>query len=272
MFLRISHNDFFLFSEVTNISVLDNRSFLVSKYFALPMNYSDCLLCISEGSVRATRLGRHKKHMSSSQDEREPTAIRKLVGLFHTAREYLNPVLKNSKFKETGVLTPDEFVAAGDFLVYKFPTWQWAGGLKGKQKDYLPKDKQYLITKNVPCLKRVKAMEYHQDVNAADALDDEEGWVATHLDRPARQDTEIEDMEASLEAVQKGIRALMTADLPQDDSPQEIPNLDDIPDIEDEMAEEEDPAALRVSSAVLEPTGASTSRADDDDTRILRTR
>ena len=210
-------------------------------------------------------------HMSSSQDEREPTAIRKLVGLFHTAREYLNPVLKNSKFKETGVLTPEEFVAAGDFLVYKFPTWQWAGGLDGKRKDYLPKDQQYLVTKNVPCLKRVKAMEYHQDV---DALDDEEGWVATHLDRPARQDAEIEDMEASLEAVQKGLHALMSSaqtDLPQDDSPQEMPNLDDIPDIEDEMAEEEDPAAINISSAVLEPTGASTSQADDDE-RILRTR
>jgi ubiquitin-like-conjugating enzyme ATG3 len=209
--------------------------------------------------------------MSSSQDEREPTAIRKLVGLFHTAREYLNPVLKNSKFKETGVLTPEEFVAAGDFLVYKFPTWQWTAGLDGKQKDYLPRDKQYLITKNVPCLKRVKAMEYHQDEEAADVLDDEEGWVATHLDRPARQDTEIEDMEASLEGVQKAIHALMSADLPQNDSSPAMPNLDDIPDIEDELAEEEDPAALLVPSAVLEPTGASASAADNDD-RILRTR
>lgn len=45
-------------------------------------------------------------------------------------------------------ITPDEFVAAGDFLVYKFPTWQWEGGDKAKAKDYLPADKQYLVQRN----------------------------------------------------------------------------------------------------------------------------
>jgi len=52
-------------------------------------------------------------------------------------------VLKESKFKEHGQITPgpsrsplenalihssenlEEFVAAGDFLVYKFPVWTW---------------------------------------------------------------------------------------------------------------------------------------------------
>jgi hypothetical protein len=30
-----------------------------------------------------------------------------------------------SAFKEKGVLTPDEFVEAGDNLVSKCPTWSW---------------------------------------------------------------------------------------------------------------------------------------------------
>jgi ubiquitin-like-conjugating enzyme ATG3 len=58
-------------------------------------------------------------------------------------------VLKESKFKEHGRITPgmfnyrqttrllayfwtnhtEEFVAAGDFLVYKFPVWTWYASL-----------------------------------------------------------------------------------------------------------------------------------------------
>ena len=39
--------------------------------------------------------------------------------------EYLTPVLAASQFLEKGVLTPDEFVAAGDQLVFSCPTWSW---------------------------------------------------------------------------------------------------------------------------------------------------
>jgi ubiquitin-like-conjugating enzyme ATG3 len=54
-------------------------------------------------------------------------------------------VLKESKFKEHGRITPgmyvlveahdhsnsdiEEFVAAGDFLTYKFPVWSWYVGI-----------------------------------------------------------------------------------------------------------------------------------------------
>ncbi|KAI8848538.1 autophagocytosis associated protein [Chytridium lagenaria] len=197
-------------------------------------------------------------------------AYQRGFAIFHSFREYLNPLLKNSKFRETGVLTPEEFVAAGDFLVYKCPTWQWSGGLPAKRRDYLPADKQYLITRNVPCLKRVKAMEY----NAAEEDVEEEGdtdgtgeaWVATHNNRKDGEATQIGDI-ADIEEES----AAMDVSTPGPSASKElhdtgdIPNMDDIPDIDEEAElveaiEEDDPAAL------------SQQYDNDDAGKILKTR
>ena len=95
--------------------------------------------------------------------------------------EYLTPVLKESKFQEAGVLTPEEFVAAGDHLVHHCPSWQWAAGAEDSVRDYLPPDKQFLITRNVPCYKRCRQMEYKADLEKVlDSEDPEGGWVDTH--------------------------------------------------------------------------------------------
>lgn len=81
---------------------------------------------------------------------------------------------------QQGLLTPEEFVRAGDQLVSKCSTWQWyacvraifspsyflpinqlltsrrsfiscrASGEKSLAKSYLPPNKQFLITRNVP--------------------------------------------------------------------------------------------------------------------------
>uniref|UniRef100_A0A7E4UZB2 Ubiquitin-like-conjugating enzyme ATG3 n=1 Tax=Panagrellus redivivus TaxID=6233 RepID=A0A7E4UZB2_PANRE len=113
--------------------------------------------------------------------------MQNLVNSFKSAAlslgEHLTPVLKESKFKDTGVLTPAEFVAAGDFLVHHCPTWSWAKASDAAgTRDYLPADKQYLLTKRVPCHRRCKDMAY--DSNLEKLLDgdddDAEGWIDTH--------------------------------------------------------------------------------------------
>mmetsp|Transcript_7161 Transcript_7161/g.23515 ORF Transcript_7161/g.23515 Transcript_7161/m.23515 type:complete len:286 (-) Transcript_7161:173-1030(-) len=92
-------------------------------------------------------------------------------------RERLYPVLKESAFLERGVLTPEEFVAAGDELVYKSPTWTWEGGDPARRKAYLPEGKQFLATKNVPCRERAKAVEKCSGfVETAEGGDDD--WLA----------------------------------------------------------------------------------------------
>lgn len=90
--------------------------------------------------------------------------------------------VQESHFEEKGVLTPEEFVAAGDQLVRTCPTWQWESGDESKSRTYLPVDKQYLITRNVPCLRRVKALECdnQEEVEVEGMAGDTEGWVATH--------------------------------------------------------------------------------------------
>lgn len=116
---------------------------------------------------------------------------------------YLTPILKESKFHETGVLTPEEFVAAGDHLVHHCPTWQWAKGEESKIRPYLPPDKQFLITRNVPCYRRCKQIEYCEDNEKVieDEQDEEGGWVDTHhYESPGSPNIEEKVCEMTLEA------------------------------------------------------------------------
>ncbi|XP_001353489.1 ubiquitin-like-conjugating enzyme ATG3 [Drosophila miranda] len=108
------------------------------------------------------------------------SVLNSVKGTALNVAEYLTPVLKESKFRETGVLTPEEFVAAGDHLVHHCPTWQWAAGDDTKTKPYLPKDKQFLITRNVPCYRRCKQMEYVGEETLVEEESGDGGWVETH--------------------------------------------------------------------------------------------
>ncbi|GIY53742.1 ubiquitin-like-conjugating enzyme ATG3 [Caerostris extrusa] len=103
------------------------------------------------------------------------SVINNVKGRALNVAEFFTPVLKESKFKETG------FVYAGDHLVHHYPTWQWAKGDEANLKPYLPPDKQFLVTRNVPCYKRCKEIEnaeHHEELLEVD--DEDGGWVDTH--------------------------------------------------------------------------------------------
>ena len=91
----------------------------------------------------------------------------------------IKPSLGESQFLTAGVLTPAEFVEAGDLLVYKCPAWRWEAGDPKKAVSYLPKDKQFLITRNVPCLERASDLQRQAEKTTYRAVDVEgdDGWV-----------------------------------------------------------------------------------------------
>lgn len=91
-------------------------------------------------------------------------------------REYLTPINHSSNFSKTGEISPEEFEKAGEFLTLKFPTWQWGTTPEKLRKDFLPPDKQFLVSTHVPSYER--AGNYLKPVD----LDEEEemledGWV-----------------------------------------------------------------------------------------------
>lgn len=54
-----------------------------------------------------------------------------------------------------------------------------ASGDADRVRPYLPVDKQYLITRNVPCLRRVKALEAdHEDEVEVEGMEQVSGSVA----------------------------------------------------------------------------------------------
>ncbi|CAI4050642.1 hypothetical protein N7582_004972 [Saccharomyces uvarum] len=72
-------------------------------------------------------------------------------------REYLTPITHKSTFLTTGQITPEEFVQAGDYLCHMFPTWKWnEESLDVSYREFLPKNKQFLVIRKVPSDKRAE--------------------------------------------------------------------------------------------------------------------
>lgn len=178
------------------------------------------------------------------------SVINNVKGRALNVAEFFTPVLKESKFRETGVLTPEEFVIAGDHLVHHCPTWQWAKGDEANLKYYLPPDKQFLVTRNVPCYKRCKEMEYseeHEEI--IEATDEDGGWVDTHhYAADGAVSTVAEQVqEMSLDSKPKNVsnNAQCEDDDEDEDDDEEALDMDSF--MQSGMLENEDKATLDVS-------------------------
>ncbi|KAF2675356.1 hypothetical protein BT63DRAFT_367052 [Microthyrium microscopicum] len=168
----------------------------------------------------------------------------------NTARDRYTPARHHSNFRESGQLSPEEFLAAGDYLVYKFPSWSWSDASSpSKRVAYLPEGKQFLVTRAVPCRRRLGGQNIADAGDMQDVLimgaEGEEGeeWLAAGEVGPAPARTE--DRSGEVKSV--------------DDSGKlgDIDDEEDIPDMDED--EEDDEAIIR--------DGKGSAGAEDDSLR-----
>jgi len=130
-----------------------------------------------------------------------------------------------STFRTTGELTIDEFVQAGDYLVYKFPTWSWSGGDPKARNDKLPADKQFLVTKEVPCLRRLDD-NFAAGWEGGGTDGDEWGTGGDAVGEPPGTEANV--------ASAKDVKGLDEQGVVEEDEVVEEEGEDEIPDMEDD--------------------------------------
>ena len=191
------------------------------------------------------------------------------MNLLHSAldkvRDRYAPISKTSTFRSTGQITPEEFVQAGDYLVYKFPSWSWSDASSpARRVNYLPNGKQFLVTRGVPCHRRLDdnfagaggaADDLVRDgfLGGPDDAEGEDGWLRTG---------------GATEKEQEGLRGevqTMSDSGKLGKKEKEIEEEEEIPDMEDE--DDDNEAIIRdkseKSSAYVRPSSPRYHRTDN---------
>jgi hypothetical protein len=134
-------------------------------------------------------------------------------------------------------------------------------GDASKTREYLPPDKQYLLTRGVPCLRRATSLAYTDADEDAERLlnfgdssatgDEGDEWVETHAGRNHTTDTavnageiaDIPDLDGpgETDGVTSAMGGLNLGTTPV--AATEIPDMDEIPDMEEDDLEAGDDEA-----------------------------
>lgn len=144
-------------------------------------------------------------------------------------------------------------------------------GDPAKARDYLPADKQYLLTRGVPCLRRATALAYTDADEDAERLlsfgdlsatgNEADEWVETHTGRPTTTDSvatagTIDDIPDVDDADADGAAGAMGGLSLGDKSAAEIPDMDEIPDMEeDDLEADDDEATAAAPKSSAAPAG-----------------
>lgn len=85
----------------------------------------------------------------------------------------ITPVSVTSSYTETGRLSVQEFVSAGDYLVNTWPLWTWYSVPIKQNIEYLPDTKHYIRASQVPSNERVSDV-YNSGLRGTEEHDDTE--------------------------------------------------------------------------------------------------
>jgi ubiquitin-like-conjugating enzyme ATG3 len=136
-------------------------------------------------------------------------------------------------------------------------------GDASKTREYLPPDKQYLLTRGVPCLRRATSLAYTDADEDAERLlnfgdssatgDEADEWVETHAGRKTTMDSAVNAVEIAdipdidgpgeEEGVTRAMGGLNLGTTPGAGAVGEIPDMDEIPDMEEDDLEAGDDEA-----------------------------
>ncbi|KIW27553.1 uncharacterized protein PV07_07281 [Cladophialophora immunda] len=151
-------------------------------------------------------------------------------------RDRYAPIRHTSTFRSTGQITPEEFLLAGDYLVYKFPSWSWSDASSpARRVSYLPENKQFLVTRGVPCHRRLDE-NFAGGHGAADDLvrdgflggpdedtggGEDDGWLRTGGTTEKEQEGLRAEVRTMSESGQLGQKAT------EEEDEEEIPDMED---------------------------------------------
>ena len=170
----------------------------------------------------------------------------------------VKPTLKESKFYTDGVLTPEEYIEAGDYLVSKCPSWKWCAAKENLYNKALPKDKQYLKT-TVPSYKR--AADYLKNNQTKEKIV-EGDWVEADLENKSEKNDKKPvaiDLDAEEEDKKKVVIAAGDDDddfviSTDDNKKEEKKDDDDFEIVDDEDVKKEEQKAGVVKTRTYDVT------------------
>jgi len=139
---------------------------------------------------------------------------------------------------EEGKLTPEEFIAAGDLLVAKCGQWTWSAADPKYAVNYLPADKQFLISRNVKCKSRVSQLEQRAASQRTVSLKidgDNDEWTSL-------EDSSAPTVEGEIEAPKLSEKIPTLEETLAKEKADDSEEIMDMDDLDDDIVAEVDPA------------------------------